>query len=183
MFKWACLAVVVIIGGTLLWMVNDLRRDAKPVLTDLKRDMPTIVANTKKSTTSLAELSDDIKAVRTIMGLTGSRDKKLIVYTGEVLELIEKEGAGATIFADTTGAGIANKIVRFVAAKNPVTVENWLAATRARALYVSLFGGSTKEDVLDKLCKDTFGNHYMIQVGSADPVLLKDWIQQHQPKP
>lgn len=185
MFKWVCLGVGTVLfclfGGTLLWMVNDLRTDAKPVLTDLKRDMPTIVNNTKKSTTALAEVSDDIKAVRTVLGLTAGKDKKLIVYTGEILDLIEKEGAGATILTDTKGVGVATKLLDKLAGDKPLTVETWVANTRSKALWVALFGSTSKDEVLDRLCHNKVGLPFLIQVGKNDPVPLKDWVKSKLP--
>ncbi len=75
----AGLAVMLALAIWFGWMLNDLRLELKRSAQTVNRDLPVILANTRKSTETLAEVSSDIKELRNLAGVEDApRDKTLV---------------------------------------------------------------------------------------------------------
>jgi hypothetical protein len=92
-FPWACLVSGSLIAAVLLWLVNDVRVSVKENIRTLNDNLPEILSNTKRSTATLAVLSEDIKNVRDLAGVAnGGRDRSLVSYADGLLDTVEQSG-------------------------------------------------------------------------------------------
>src|SRR5262245_35259471 len=111
MFKWSCLGVAVVALLGLAWALNDIRVEIKRATRRVNEDLPEILAKartssdavssnlpdilerTRRSADTLAELSDDVRQLKDLAGMSATaRDKGLVAYADSVLDLIESSG-------------------------------------------------------------------------------------------
>ena len=171
-FRWTCLtfAAVVVVG--LGWMVNDIRIAIKANIRKLDENLPEILANTKKSTTTLAVLADDIKQLRNLAGVSsGSRDRSLVVYADRLLDLIESSGGQVGLQKKIFGSGL----------KDLLPANEWVVAARKEALWLS-FRAKSKREILERLTKNKFGSAWHIQFENGKPKPLLDWLAEQDPE-
>ncbi len=166
-FAWACLALAVLTIGITGWMVNDLRVAVKSNIQRLDEHLPEILANTKRSSETLAVLSDDIKQLRDLAGVSnGTRDRSLVVFADSLLdELQESKGK----------VGLKPKLFG-KALKDTELASDWVVQARKEALWLS-FRSKSKTELIERLCKNKFGSDWYTQEGEGDPELLMDWFR------
>jgi hypothetical protein len=178
MFKWACLTVASIFLALLSWMLNDLRleiRRSGEVLHEagdtVNQALPAIVDKTRLTTETLAELSEDIRQLKELAGVSASiRDKNLVAYATKVLQGIEESGGTIGLKKSLGGRGL----------KNPVPAKEWVAGARKEAIFLTVLANS-KADFLTRLTRNTFHSPWYIQFSEAEPQPLLDWLKARYP--
>jgi hypothetical protein len=162
MFRWVCVVLAAVAVGACLLMLNDIRVTAKTNLLE-------IVEKTKVTATTLAEVSRDVKELRTLAGATGSRDKSFVVYANSVMEFIQTAGKGAKI-------GTGRKM------KDALPVDEWVAGARKEAIYL-VFVEKKKAAILKRLCQTAvLHSDFYIQLPAAPPQKLEDWLKANHPE-
>jgi hypothetical protein len=194
MFKWTCLGVAVIFLAFIGWVAYDIRCDVRrsvetvqttsrtvnehlpaiveqshqvsSVVTD---NLPTIVEKTRTTTDTLAELSEDVKQLKELAGLTGSaRDQNLVAYADSVLTTIDQSGGSIGLKKTFGGSGL----------KNLLPAKEWVVGARKEAVFLTLVAKSKKELVM-RLAKNKFGSSWHIQVGDKEAIPLLDWLKEN----
>ena len=169
MYKHICLGfacVVVLVFG---WMLNDFRRDLKQSARTLNEKLPVILENTKSSTETLKDLSKDIRALRDLAGVSNeTRDRSLVTYADELLDLVEASGAEIGLKKKLIGSGL----------KEVVPADEWTTGARKEALWLS-FRAKSKRELLERMTKNRFGSDWYIVVGDESPQKLADWLREH----
>lgn len=153
------------------WILNDLRLELKRSAETVNRDLPVILANTRQSTETLAEVSRDIKDLRNLAGVQDvPRDETLVAYADSVLDLIESQ----------KDAVIGKEKLIGTALDDPLPAAEWAAGARKEAVWLT-FRADGKRELLDRLTESKFGSPWKIQVGGGEPVSLRDWLVEHHP--
>jgi len=166
--KWSCLTLAVLFAAGLGWVLNDLRIAIKSSMQTLDENLPDILANTKKSSATLAVLAEDIKQLRDLAGAAGGdRDRSLVVYADRLLDLIEESGGQIGLQKKAFGSGL----------KELLPASEWVVAARKEGLWLS-FRAKSKRELLDRLTKTKFGSAWYIQIENAEPMSLADWLGQ-----
>ncbi len=166
--KWSCLTLVVLFAASLGWVLNDLRIVIKTSMQTLDENLPEILANTKKSTATLAVLSEDIRQLRDLAGVaSGNRDRSLVVYADRLLDLIEASGGQVGLQKIIFGGGL----------KELLPASEWVVAARKEGLWLS-FRAKSKKELFERLTKTKFGAAWHIQFDNAEPTSLADWLAQ-----
>jgi len=169
-FKWVCLAVATMAAGWLGWVINDLRLELKKTAGTLNRELPKILANTKTITESMKDLSNDLKQLRELGGISGgAKDNSLVKYADDVLDLIQKQDAK-----------IGKKKLLRDSLKDPLPAKEWVVGARREAIYHS-FRVRSKREMLEKLTTTLTGGTWYIQFADEDPVPLLEWVKQNHP--
>lgn len=177
MFKWICLIVAVAFLASLLWLVNDVRLEVRRAVDAVKQSstkvnehLPTIVEKAERTTVTLANLADDIRQLKELLGVANSpRDKNLVSYADRLLDVIEKSG-GTIGVTKTLGSGL----------KNTVPALEWVVAARKEALFLTMVAKS-KTELLNRLTETKFGSAWHIQLPEQEPLPLVDWLKAHHP--
>ncbi|HEX3149641.1 MAG TPA: hypothetical protein VHR66_16315, partial [Gemmataceae bacterium] len=154
MFKWICLGVAVVFLGFIGWVAYDIRNDihrsaetvqksgqavnehlpaivqkSHEVSAVVTENLPTIVEKTRTTTDTLAELSEDVKQLKELAGLTGgTRDQNLVAYAESVLNLIDQSGGTIGLKKTLGGSGL----------KNQVPAKEWVVGARKEAVFLTL---------------------------------------------
>jgi len=161
------LAVAVWFG----WMLNDLRLELKRSAQTVHRDLPVILANTRKSTETLAEVSGDIKELRNLAGVEDApRDKTLVTYADGLLDLVEAQ----------TGAQVGVEKLIGKSLSDPLPAKEWVAGARKEAVWLT-FRAKSRAELLDRLTQNRFGSEWKIQFADEPPQSLRDWLVEHHP--
>lgn len=170
-FRWICLAVAVIAVGFFGWAVNDLRLEIKETSRKLNEDLPRILANTKKSSETLAKLAEDVKNVRNLaVGSGKSKDNSIIIYADDLLSLIEKQDAVIAV-----EKVIGKKL------KDPKPAKDWVVGKRREALFLS-FRVRSKREMVEQLCKTLTRRKWLIKFKDEKPKPLLEWLKaNHEP--
>ncbi len=172
MFKWSCFILAVIIVAVLGWMVNDLRLELKETATAINTHLPAILEATENTTSNVAVLSEDVKDFRDLSRAADAvRDKALVTYADNVLDLIESSDAQIGLEKKLLGSGL----------KKARPAAEWAAAARKEALWLVLRVKS-REELLERLCKNKFGSDWYIELPRAQPVPLREWIESQFPE-
>ncbi len=174
MFKWICLtlAVVTILGFG--WVINDLRVELKHTSKTVNDHLPEILANVKRSTETLAMLSEDIKQLRDLAGVAGEgtpRDRTLVAYADSILDLIESTSAQIGLEKKVLGSGL--KSVR--------SAQEWVAGARKEALWLT-FRAKSRSELFKRLCENKFGSSWFIKFEDKEPVSLINWLKENHPE-
>ena len=165
-FRWSCLGLAAFVSAALLWMVNDMRVAVRANIDTLNENLPEILANTKRSTATLAVVSDDIRHVRDLAGVAnGPRDKSLVQYADRLLDLVESSGAQIGLKKKLLGSGL----------KELVPAEEWSVSARKEALWLSLRAKS-KTELLERLSANKFGSDWIIQLEDEGSLPLAEWL-------
>lgn len=168
MFKWVALLISALVLGLFAWMVNDLRVQAKRATVTINEKLPEILDKTRKSTETLAVLSEDIRQLRDLAGASDVRDRSLVGYADAVLDAVEASGGSI----GTKGLLGGNTL------KDPQPAAEWAASARKEAVWLT-FRAHSREDLLTRLTQTKFGSDWHIQSGTSAPVLLREWIEQN----
>lgn len=170
-FRWSCFALAAVAVAVLLWMVNDMRLEVKRTNAVVDKHLPAVLANVKTATETLANLSKDIESVRDLGGLTGSGgDRPLVQYADSVLDFLAAQ-PGKIGRTKVIGQGL----------KDLVPASEWVAGARKEALYLS-FRADSKDELLDRLGKTKFGEHWMYVPPSGDPVSVIELVKKQHPE-
>jgi hypothetical protein len=188
MFKWSCLGIAVLAAAALIWMVNDVRRDLKQSAAAVNEHLPAILEKTKASTDALhdslpeivdkaktttdtlAELSEDVRQLKELAGMTGqARDQGLVAYANAVMEVIERAD-GVVGVKKVFGKGL----------KDAVPAKEWAVGGRKKAVLLTIICRSRAE-FLTRLCEKVLGTKWFIQIANAEPVPLADWVRARLP--
>jgi len=169
-FRWVALAVAAAFGATLLWMLNDLRIEAKRASTTVNEHLPQVLANVQQSTAAMAQLAKDLENLRDLAGVANvSRDRSLVGYADEILDLLEKQ-PGAIGLDKVLGSGM----------KSTVPVAEWVRAARKEAIWLT-FRANSKRELLERLGKTKFGADWYYAPPTGAPVRLIDFIAHQLP--
>ena len=173
MFKWICLALAIIVVAGFGWVINDLRVELKYSSKTVNDHLPEILANIKKSTDTLAMLSEDIKQLRDLAGVVGEgtpRDRTLVAYADSILDLIETTDAQIGLEKKVMGSGL----------KSVMSAQEWVADARKEALWLT-FRAKSRSELLQRLCENKFGSSWFIRFEGKEPVPLRDWLTDNHP--
>lgn len=191
-FRWICLGVAVAFLAVIGWMVNDIRLQVRrtvqtvqtagatinqelPSIVDKSKrttdivaeHLPEIVDKTRLTTETLAELSQDIRQLKELAGVSATaRDQGLVAYADRLLDAIETSG-GTIGLKKTFGQGL----------KNELPAKEWVVGARKEALVLTVLAKS-KDELLKRLTHSKFGSDWYLQVADAEPVPLQDWLVQ-----
>ncbi len=172
MFKWACFILAVIIVAVLGWMLNELRLELKDTATAINTHLPAILEATENTTSNVAVLSEDVREFRDLSRTADAvRDKTLVTYADNVLDLIEPSDAQIGLEKKLLGSGL----------KKARPAAEWAATARKEALWLVLRVKS-RDELLDRLCKNKFGSDWYIELPGAEPLRLRDWVVQKVPE-
>lgn len=173
MFKWACLVLAVLAGLGLGWVINDLRIELKQTSQTVNKHLPEILANVKKSTETLAVLSEDIKQLRDLAGVASGapRDRTLVTYADSILDFLESTKAQIGLEKKVLGSGL----------KSVMPVGEWVVDARKEALWLT-FRVKSHSELLERLCENKFGSSWFIQFEDKEPVPLIDWLKENHPE-
>ncbi|MBA3312861.1 MAG: hypothetical protein H0T47_06155 [Planctomycetaceae bacterium] len=153
------------------WLLNDLRLELKRSAQTVNRDLPVILANTRKSTETLAEVSGDIKELRNLAGVDDApRDQTLVTYADSVLDLIETQADAKIGTEKLIGKSLSD----------PVPAKEWVAGARKEAVWLT-FRAKSRTELLDRLVRTKFGSDWKIQFGDAQPQSLREWLVENHP--
>src|SRR5688500_5378531 len=153
MVKWIYLGLAVAFCAALLLMLNDLRLQVRRGAETVNSQLPEILDKTRKTADTMAVLSDDIRQLRDLAGAPdGVRDATLAAYADDLLDAVE--ASGATI-------GLKPKLIG-TELKETLPAREWVADARKEALWLT-FRASSREEFLDRLCKNKFGSDWYIQ--------------------
>lgn len=164
LFRWACFAVGVAAVAILLWMIDDLRREAKRTNAIIDAQLPRILDNAKTATDTVAKLAKDIEAMRDLAGLSAPADRSLALYADALLDYLEAQ-PGQIGLDKKLGSGM----------KDLLPVADWVRDARREALWLT-FRASTKADLLDRLAKNKFGSPWYYVPPSGEPVPLAELL-------
>jgi hypothetical protein len=190
MFRWCCFATAVVFGLVMLWMVNDLRLEAKKSVGTVNEHLPEIVAKSRqvtetvhtnlpdlvqksqKTTEMLAALSEDVQQLRNLVGLPAvSRPANLVSYMDGVLDLIEGSGGTIGLQKKVFGEGL----------KDTLSAKEWVAGVRKGEALWLLARARSRADFLERLCENKYGSAWYIQIDGKEPVLLREWVKANHP--
>lgn len=140
--------------------VVDKTRQATDTLTE---HLPEIVDRVDKTTEVVAELADDIKQLKELAGLGGTkRDENLVAYTNGVFKAIASSG-GTVGAKKLVGSGL----------KSTQPAAKWVAGKR-KWTTLMLLKFKSKKEVVTWLCKGWY-----IEFPNKEPMPLLQWLSEH----
>jgi hypothetical protein len=162
---WVYHALAIVALVTVVFLLNDMRVSFRRTGDTVNQHLPEILAKTRTSTETLAQLSDDIRELRDLAGATGPRDRSLVRYADEVLDCVETSNAVIGVEA-VIGKGLTNER----------SALDWATEARKEALYLT-FAAASREELLERLTRDKLRRDWLIKPPGADkPVKLSDWL-------
>jgi hypothetical protein len=176
MTRWLYPTLATVVSLALLLMLNDLRLQARRSTQTINQKLPEILDKTRKSADTLAALSEDVKKLRTLAGATdAARDATLVDFATHILDRVEQvDGV----------IGLKPKLIGD-ALKETLPAREWVVDARKEALLL-VFRAHSKDELLDRLCKNKYGSDWYIQPKDAPALTLRDWITKNattQPTP
>ncbi len=188
MFKWACLGVATAFLGFVAWALNDMRVQVKRTLEPVQRDLPPILAETRKTTTAVSEeapgivqdarsatdalggLAGDVKRLRQALAkVKADRDPELVAYAASVIGAVAASGGTVSTKAPSALAS---------GLENPIPAKAW-AATAQTNSHLDMLLSNSKLELLTRLTSNRIGSPFMIQVGRGRRVPMLDWLRQN----
>ena len=171
MTKWFYPALAVLVAAALLLMLNDLRIQARRSTETINAKLPEILDKTRRTADTLAVLSEDIKKLRALAGATdGVRDPALVDYATAVLNQIEATDAVIGLMPKLIGSEL----------KETQPAREWVVDARKEAVLL-VFRAGSRDELLDRLCKNKFGSDWYIQPKGGQPVTLAEWVRKNVP--
>jgi hypothetical protein len=156
----------------LIVLLNDLRREFRRTGQAVHDNLPEILEKTRTSTATLARLSEDIRQLRDLAGVTStSRDSTLAKYADELLDAIE---------AAPPEMRIGTEAILGSSLKDARPAREWTVDARKEAVYLA-FAASSRQELLDRLTKTKFGRDWLIQERDKPPVKLSEWLNRTMP--
>lgn len=170
-FKWACLGLGAIAVGGLLWLLNDVRAELARTNATVNAQLPAIVDNVRQGTATLANVSQDIEALRDLVGLTSTpSDRSLIRYADSILDFLEAQPGAQIGLAKVVGSGL----------KDTLSAADWARDSRKEALWLT-FRASSKRELLERLAANKFGAAWHFTAPGIAPLPLLDFLRLNHP--
>ena len=171
MTRWFYPVLAVLVSAAGLLMLNDLRVQARRSTETINSKLPELLDKSRRTADTLAVLADDIKRIRALAGATdGARDPALMDYATAVLDKIA--GVDGVV-------GLMPKLVGHEL-KETQPAKEWVADARKEAV-VLVFRAGSREELLERLCRNKFGSDWYLQVKGEGAVLLREWVKQNVP--
>ncbi len=165
------MGIALLFAAVLLWMVNDLRRDLKQSVQVVNTQLPEILENTRDSSQTLAVVSNDIRELRDLAGIsTGTGDRSLVSYADGVLDAVESSGGVI---------GLKGKLGMSAKLDDPVPAAEWVVGARKEAVYLALRAQSQHELLHRLTTSFPLRRAWQMQIGEAAPEPLIDWLRVH----
>ena len=162
-------ALAACVAAALLWMLNDLRVQARRSTETINAKLPEILDKTRRSADTLAVLSEDIKKLRALAGATNDvRDPALVDYATAVLDKIESTDAVIGLMPKLIGSEL----------KETQPAREWVVDARKEAVLL-VFRAHSRDELLDRLCKNKFGSDWYLQPRGGQPVTLIEWVRKN----
>jgi hypothetical protein len=171
MTKWFYPALAVLVSAAVLWMLNDLRVQARRGTETINAKLPEILDKTRLTADTLADLSRDVKKLRTLAGATGDvRDPALVDFATAVLNKVESADAVIGLMPKLIGHEL----------KDTLPAREWVVDARKEAVWL-VFLAHSRQDLLERLCRNKFGSEWYIQPKGGQPVTLVQWVKDNVP--
>src|SRR5215213_620157 len=160
--------------SVVVWMLNDIRMETRRSVQTFQatgqtvnEHLPEIVEKSRATTETVAELAADVRQLKELAGMSGAaRDQNLVAYADGVLDAVEQSGGTIGLKKLLGGSGL----------KDTLPAREWVAGARKEAVLLTVVAHSRRE-LATRLGKNKFGSPWYIQVGSAEPVPLLDWLR------
>jgi hypothetical protein len=189
MFKWVCLLAAIGVAAVGLWMLADLKRDAqaaiqkadalmereaKPALTNVNEHLPQFLAEMKKVSATLGELSEDVRLMKSVVGINtdaASRGvRSLMEYANDLQQFLDAEAGGRNavmLVESVVGSGLAEKD----------TLEEFLVGL-SKEMTVILAAAKSKQEVLYRSTHSGIRRKpFYIRFPDSEPEPLEAWIR------
>jgi uncharacterized phage infection (PIP) family protein YhgE len=155
--------------------LTTLLADSNQAVSTINARLPRIMDKTEQSVDNLAQLSEDLKQSKELLGSINSirQNKDLATYAVSLLSLIQGQRQ----------ATIGSKKQETDKEMKPVAkAQDWAKSAGRDANFLSLIAKS-KGEVLDRLTKSASGAPLYIQMAEkAAPVLLQTWLKANHPE-
>jgi hypothetical protein len=169
MTKWLYPLLAVLVSAALLWMLNDLRVQARRSAETINAKLPEILDKSRRTADTLAVLADDVKRLRALAGATdGVRDPALVDYATAVLDRIAAVDGVVGLMPKVIGSEL----------KDTQPTKEWVVGARKEAL-VLVFRAGSRDELLERLCQNKFGSDWYIQPKGGKAVVLREWVKQN----
>jgi hypothetical protein len=143
-------------------------RETSKVVSDA---LPEVVERVERTTEVVAELSEDLKQLKELAGVSHvPRDRSVVAYADSVLKRIESS-AGEIGVKKNVGSGL----------KNVRPAADWVREERREAAFLAVLGKSKKQ-MLDGIVRTKWGTSWFIQAPGQKPVRLLDWLKENHPE-
>jgi hypothetical protein len=174
MTKWFYPALAVLVAAAVLLMLNDLRVQARRGTQTVNAQLPEILDKTRRTADTLAVLSEDVRKLRALAGgaTDAARDPALVDYAAAVLDKIAAADAVVGLMPKLIGSEL----------KETQPAKDWVADARKEAL-VLVFRAGSRDELLDRLCKNKYGSDWYIQPKGGAAVPLAQWVRENVPPP
>ena len=193
-FRWVCYGTAVLFGVILLWMIADLRaqvkeslntaqetaREGNRAMKTVNEKLPQIVTEVKKGTETLAELSEDVKLIKSVAGV-GNDDQQrglrgLALYADALQKVFaeQTEGKEAVILLEKIfGADL----------KKHSTADEFLVALNKEMVTVILPLSKSREEILWRVCTSAPPRRvpFHIQFPDQEPIPLEQFLREKHP--
>lgn len=172
MYRWLCFALAVAFVCGVGWVIHQLRRDIEQATHTINENLPEILANTRKSSETLAVVSEDIRNLRDLAGAAeGSRDRSLVVFADLLLDEVESSGGIVGVQKKVFGEGL----------KDTLPAEEWAVSARKEALWLSLRVKS-RDELFQRLTENKFGSKWHLQMDEEDTIAMDEWLVSRLPE-
>lgn len=191
-FRWACLASACVLASVVIYLIVDLKRDvtrslssaeqalskANETLATVNRELPTIVGEVKKGTGTLSQVSEDIKLLKSVVGIEKNERglRGLASYADEIQRVLLE-------YSDGKDAVILIEEVFGKDLKTVESAEEFLVGLN-KEMVVILAVSKSKQEVLWRATRSGIPRRmpYFIQRGDEAPKKLSDVIRaMHEP--
>ncbi len=188
MFKWTCLIVASLFGIVILYVIVDLRRSvtqsiasaeqavgqANNALATVNAELPTIVGEVKKGTTALSGLAEDVKLLKSVVGIEKNQRglRGLATYADELQQTLAESFRDEKISMQIEAVfGKSLKVVE--------TGEEFLVGLN-KEMMIILALSKSKQEVLWRATHTGPPRRtpYWVQVGDDEPVRLDALLRQ-----
>ena len=169
--KWLYFGLAVVATAAVLFLLNDLRLQARSATVTVNDKLPRILDKTERTAETMAALSADVRDLRELAGLpqAGGRDATLVRYADRVLDRVA-----------ATGGQVGTKPLIGKGLKDPQPAAEWVAGARKEAVWLT-FRATSRHELVERLAETKFGSAWLIQLPGGDPVPLRDWIAANVP--
>jgi hypothetical protein len=194
MFKWVCLLTAIVVSAIGLLLLADLKRDAaaaiekadqlmereaKPALTNVNEHLPQFLAEMKKVSATLGELSEDVRLIKSIAGVNpdaASRGvRSLLEYANDLQQFLEAEAANRNaviLIESVVGSDLTHKD----------TVEEFLVGL-SKEMTLILAAAKSKQEVLYRATYSGIRRKpFYIKFPDSEPEPLQAWIRSNHPE-
>ena len=193
-FRWVCLIVAILFGGTLLYLVWDLKRDVTQSLESAKNTiqeanktvavvnekLPQIVDEVKRGTETLSGVAEDVELLKSLAGIQNEQKRGvrgLALYANEIQQVLADcaEQQEAVIFIEEIfGSDLVEK----------EPMDEFLVGLSKEMVAVILPLAKSKQEVLYRVCHSGLPRRkpFFIKIGDAEPVALEEFIQANHPE-